>query len=255
MENPTTGSAFGSRKKGAENTDRDRAEKALRSYAAMAGFDERDEDMDLRNYGMVHRLELADIVAADGGGKTVADLGSQYGGMTHALKECGIRTVSTEYLDSHCKRYLNGVNDGEVVRCDSFHLPLRNLDALVSYMFLGAYVPVELRKGRGLGEVFDELSRSAGAIYSVEPQSEYSAWLGGREIMGADEIEVRLREELPDFEVEPLGKFGTYKSRSSFFPEKRLGFRFTRKENGARVVPKPEGIRGRILSLFSGKKL
>lgn len=231
-----------------------RAEKAFRSYSALVGFDWRDEEMDLRNYGMAQRLRLAEIVAVDKH-KVAADLGSQYGGMTHALKECGMRTVSTEYLDSHCKKYLKRVSD-EVVRCDSFHLPLRNLDALVSYMFLGAYLPSELRKGRSLAGVFDELSRSAGTIYSVERKSEYSAWFGGTDVLGSGEIESRLREELPDFEVEPLGKFGVYKT--SFFPEKRLGFRFTRKVEGKLGIAPPKktgGILGRILSTFSGKKL
>ncbi len=232
-----------------------RADAALRSYSALAGFDWRDEEMDLRNYDMSQRLKLADIVASDGN-RTVADLGSQYGGMSHVLKECGMRTVSTEYLDSHCKRYLKRVND-EVIRCDSFRLPLRNLDALVSYMFLGAYVPFELRKGRSLGEVFDGLSRSAGTIYSVEPQSEYSAWFGGGEMPGAGEIELKLREKLPDFEVEPLAKFGLHKRRPSFFPEKRLGFRFTKKGDGkTQALPaRKTGHYRRILSGLFGKKL
>ncbi len=238
----------------------DRAEKAFRSYSILAGFGKENYEVERLFYDMADRLELADAVASDGH-RSAADLGSQYGGMTHALKECGVRAVSTEYLDSHCKRYLKRVND-EVVKCDSFRLPLRNLDALVSYMFLGAYVPFEFRKGRSLGEVFDELSISSDTIYSVELQQEYSNWFG-KKTLEPGEIEQKLKGTLQDFEVEPLGKFGVHERRLSFFPEgtfipeKRLGFRFTRKEEaegkpGIAPPKKTGGILGRILSTFSG---
>ncbi len=203
--------------------------RVLREYSEKLGFDKRDEETDNRAYDMSQRLKLAEMVAADG--KTVvADLGTQWGGMSHALKECGLGVVSTEYISSYCKKYIRKVND-EVIRCDSFHLPIRKVDALVSYMFLGQNLPDERRKGPSMGEIFEELSRTADTIYSVDLQAEYSAWFDTESLLEPADIEKRLKEALPDFKVEPLaGNFGLLTECGQMLD--RIGFKFTKRKHG-----------------------
>lgn len=208
--------------------DGGRAEKAFRSYSVLAGFGRENREIENSFYDMADRLKLADAVASDGH-RAAADLGSQFGGMTYALKACGVdNVVSTEHSKAYCKRYLARVNDN-VVRCDSFRLPLRNIDALVSYMFLGAFVPDELEKNRTLSEIFKELSKSSGTIYSVEIQQEYSNWFG-KKMLEPREIRKKLKETLQDFEVEYIGSFGKY--GRLFWKQEKLGFRFTKKQEG-----------------------
>ncbi len=218
-----------------------RADAAFRRYSNLLNFESYQADGDGRSYDMSQRLKLADLVVNDGK-QIVADLGSQCGGMTHALKEAGVKkVVSTEHLRAYCMEYTRKVNDGYVVRCDSFRLPLRHLDALVSYMFLGQNMgqnrrPYRLGDPHGLKDIFEKLSKSADTIYSVERQSEYSRWFDPnwfdpktRTVFAPEEIEKKLREVLsPDFEVEPLGGFGLYRERPADV-EARLGFKFTKK--------------------------
>lgn len=216
-------------------------------------------------YDMNERMRLAARIRADGNG-TAVDLGAHHGGMTYALKESGLRAVSTDYEDHFCKKQLKRVNDGNVVRCDAFHPPFRDMDApLVSYMFLGKYLPGELypkgKRSRTVAKVFDELSRSSDTIYMVELDAEYREWFGDKipdpETMqrGDDEsgdafenrqeaaraefaqkIEEELKKNLPKFNVEPLGKFGecfrTYMHGMDerYRKDERLGFRLTKKE-------------------------
>ncbi len=231
----------------------DRAKSIFEKYVRIHGLSGKMAERDYKNYDMSQRLRLADMVAADGH-KTVADLGSQKGGMSHALNEAGVRAVSTEIYvkkrpfedflfcgePSYAEHFkdLRKVNE-TVVCCDSFRPPFRGLDALVSYMFLGLYLPEKLHKGfwffrkpKTINDVFDELSKSADTIYSVELQSEYSAWFGGmKKGMEPSEIKDNLEEALPDFDVEYLGAFGTYTAGTS--PDERLGFKFTKTKNVA----------------------
>lgn len=203
-----------------------RFERVFEDYSRKLGFDKYDEEIDHKAYDMSSRLKLADIVAREGK-RTAGDLGSEYGGMSHALKAVGIRAVSTEYLSSNIK-FLKKP-EGDVVRCDSFHLPLKNVDALVSYMFLGKFVPHEIHRGRNLAEIFGELSMSADAIYSVELQAEYSHWFESDEdaVLESNEIEDRLKAALPNFEVKPIGDFGLLTECGQMLD--RIGFRFTKK--------------------------
>lgn len=250
----------------------DRAKEVFGKYAKIHGLSGNGAERDYKNYDMSQRLRLADMVVADGH-KSVADLGSQKGGMTHALKEAGVKVVSTEmYVRFFCGgpgyaeyfKDLRKVND-DVVCCDAFRPPFRGLDALVSYMFLGMYLPGKLRKGRRwlfrkpitINDAFDELSKSADTIYSVELQSEYSSgWFGRKKGMEPSEIEKTLKGALPDFDVEFLGAFGTYTAGTS--PDERLGFKFSRKAPRLTTPSPPTGNTSsylRILSGFFGKKL
>lgn len=249
-----------------------RAEKAFENYRSLllgagdVGIEavsslERDD----RTYDMSQRLKLADRVAADGH-DVVADLGSRFGGMSHALKECGVRVVvSTEY--SHTAKDIKKVND-DVVRCDSFRLPLRNLDALVSYMFLGRYLPGQLLRTRTMRDIFGELSESAETIYSVELASEYHEWLNENYYHHSktpEQLEKKMRAALPDFEVEFLGEFGKYagyaSKRDTLLPDfpapsaiDRLGFKFTKKNASSSSAVWGKELVYRILSLFGRSK-
>ncbi len=201
---------------------------ALRKYSDALGLEPYQEEDDRRAYDMSERLKLADIVAKDGK-KKVVDLGSQAGGMSHALKGAGVeKVVSTEHIRQFCTKYIRHVND-DVVLCDSFRLPIRNADALVSYMFLGQALLGQPGKNRGMAEVFDEFSRSAGTVYSVELHSEYCEWFGAKNNMGPEELEQKLKGALPDWDVERLGEFGTYRGHPDA-AEMRMGFKFTKKE-------------------------
>lgn len=218
-----------------------RADAAFRRYSDLLGFGKYQEDGDDRSYDMSQRLKLAELVVKDGK-RVVADLGSHWGGMSHALKEAGVkRVVSTEHILSYCTKYIRKVNKDDLVLCDSFHLPLRRLDALVSYMFLGQNLgqnrmPYVLGDPQGLKEIFERLSGSADTIYSVERQSEYSRWFDPkwfdpkeRTVFASEEIGKKLRAALsPDFEVESLGGFGLYRECPAD-AEARLGFKFTKK--------------------------
>ncbi len=209
-------------------------------YLKLQDANEPETKVELEQYDMGQRLRLAGQVAKDGN-KIVADLGSLVGGMSYALKECGVRAVSTELGKKNCKRIRKrGINE-DVVWCSSFKLPVHNVDALVSYMFLGAYVYPRLRKN-SLPKIFGELSKSADTIYSVELKSEYRDWLR-QEPDTPSEIKEKLDRALPDFEVEYLGEFGKYRDeclvRGRFTEgdvalethiEDRLGFKFTRKK-------------------------
>lgn len=200
-------------------------------------------------YDMEQRLKLAKKVVNDNGNRRVADLGSYYGGMSYALRACGAKPVSAEISAHRCRSIKNrGIND-EVVRCDSFSLPLREMDALVSYMFLGLCIPEKPGQMRDLAGIFRELSKSAGTIYSVELKREYAGWFeNGRTdkkavILKADPgdpeiIGKRLEEALPDFEVEYLGEFGRYRETGTATDD-RIGFKFTKK--------KKTGLKARIL--------
>ncbi len=194
-------------------------------------------------YDMNQRLKFAKLIAEDGK-KVVADLGSLAGGMSYALKEYGVRAISTDIRKVNCKRIKErGINE-DVVLCNSFKLPIRDADALVSYMFLGAYAYPRL-KINGISKVFDELSRSADTIYSVELKAEYQNWFRGdpetatgedakfiknvRALITAgkldeaitklslarsntdDQIKEKLDKALPDFKVEYLGEFGEHR--------------------------------------------
>ncbi len=261
----------------------DRAEEVFEKYAKAHCLSKKDVERDYKNYDMSQRLRLADMVAADGH-KTVADLGSQKGGMSHALKEVGVKVVSTEiYVNKYpfenflfCDiggfrdnplyveqfKDLRKVNE-DAVCCDSFRPPFRGLDALVSYMFLGLYLPDKLvrkgvwffRKPRTINDAFNELSKSADTIYSVELQSEYSDWFGSKKSMEPSEIKEHLKDSLPDFDVECLGAFGTYTAGTS--PDERLGFKFSRKAPLLSAAPTTTkgSTYGRILSGLFGKKL
>lgn len=214
-----------------------------------------EEKCEREQYDMGQRLRLAGKVAEDGN-KIVADLGSLVGGMSYALKECGVRAVSTELGKKNCKRIrARGIND-DVVWCNSFKLPIRDVDALVSYLFLGAYVYPRLRKN-SLSKIFRELSKSADTIYSVELKSEYTDWFNWHEPDTPSGIKERLDRALPDFEVEYLGEFGKYKDeylvRGKFMDgdfaldehiEDRLGFKFTKK--------KKTGLKNKILGWIKG---
>ncbi len=211
-------------------------------YLKLQNADKFETKCEREQYDMGQRLLLAGKVAEDGK-KVVADLGSLVGGMSYALEECGVRAVSTEIGKANCKRIKErGIND-DVVLCNSFRLPFRDVDALVSYMFLGEYVYPRLRN-TNLSKIFRELSRSADTIYSVELKSEYKDWFK-EDPETADEIKEKLSEALPDFDVEYLGEFGKYKDehivRGRFMDgdvalddehtDDRLGFKFTKKKN------------------------
>lgn len=251
----------------------DRAEAVFEKYAKAHCLSKDGAERDYKNYDMSQRLRLADMVAADGH-KAVADLGSQKGGMSHALKEAGVKTVvSTEMyvriFDDFCgepgyAEYFKGLRkvNEDVVCCDSFRPPFRGLDALVSYMFLGLYLPDKLRKGiwffrkpKTINDVFNGLSKSADTIYSVELQSEYSDWFGSKKSMEPSEIKEHLKNSLPDFDVECLGAFGTFTAGTS--PDERLGFKFSRKAPSPSAAPTTTRMStyGRILSGLFGKKL
>lgn len=222
-------------------------EKVFRKYIGLHGDDEELSVMDSRAFGMGERLKLARKVEEDGN-KIVADLGSHFGGMSHALKEYGVRTVSTDIAKRKCKRIKGNDINEEVVQCDSFRLPLRGIDALVSYMFLGMYIRPLLRDGRSsLSGIFDALLRSADAVYSVELKSEYTEWLNGNNEYfnklfysdyGSNLIEQKLRKALPELEVEYLGEFGDY--AESGRASGRTGFKFTKKK-------KTGGLKAKIL--------
>lgn len=228
----------------------DRTKYVSEKYAKMHGLPGEMMERDYKDYDMSQRLRLADMVAADDH-KTVADLGSQKGGMSHALKECGVEAISLEYDGSRCENDLKKVNPGNVVRCDAFHPPFKRVpDAVaVSYMFLGWFVPEELAKGRTLADIFSGLSPFP-KIYSAELQFEYSSWFadprelkravndgrprgwfGQMELLEPQEIKLKLEGALPDWEVEDLGNFG---ARRGLDGESygRLGFRLTRKGGG-----------------------
>lgn len=176
-------------------------------YLKLQNAGEFEEKTDREQYDMGQRLRLAERVAADGN-RMVADLGSLVGGMSYALKDCGVRAVSTEIGKKNCKRIRERDINEDVVWCSSFKLPLRDVDALVSYMFLGAYVYPRLRKN-SLPKIFGELSKSADTIYSVELKSEYRDWFR-QEPDTPSEIKEKLDRALPDFDVEYLGEFGKY---------------------------------------------
>ncbi len=203
-------------------------QQVVRSYSEKLDLRRYQEFMDSDIYDMSQRLRLADIVAKDGH-RRAADLGSQWGGMSHALRETGVRTVSTEFLYEYCRDYLRKL-DCDVVHCDAFRLPIRNADALVSYMFLGKYLPRECEKGWAIADVFEELSRSSDTIYSVELQSEYSKWFSGK-LLEPERILRELETALPDFDVEALGDFGTSSEWPDYEVERRLGFKFTNNNN------------------------
>ncbi len=214
-------------------------------YQKLLGFGGRAAEMDRAEYDMGQRVKLAGIVASEGH-NVVADLGSLSGGMTHALRECGLDAISVERYDTRAFplpspsekqqpsyfEHLKKVND-KIVRCDAFRLPLRGLDALVSYMFLGDAMWYKLHAGRKVKDVFGKLSESAGTIYSVELQSEYSEWFDGtatkkmlllserlemsanRKMLEPEEIEEKLKRALGSgWDVEYLGVFGTYAEKS-----------------------------------------
>lgn len=195
---------------------------------------EGEDEIDLRAYDMSQRLKLSDIIVGDSK-SVVADLGSAFGGMSYALKERGLKVVSTEIRRGFCKSYLKNVNEYNVIHCDSFHPPLKDVDALVSYMFLGLYLPEQLaKKNENISDVFEELSSSADTIYSVELKSEYSGWFEWRSLFGwksfdQDEIRENLGKALPNWDVEFLGKFGQFVTTDGY-TEDRFGFRFTRRK-------------------------
>lgn len=223
------------------NMEETRNARAFRKYSEALGLEKHQEYTDDESYDMSQRLKLADIIAKDGK-KTAVDLGSQAGGMTHALKEAGVeKVVSTEHIRAYCTKYIRHVNDGYAVVCDSFRLPIKNADALVSYMFLGQNMgqnrkPYQLGNPAGLKDIFERLSKSADTVYSVELQTEWSrlfdpkwAYQQERTLFEPEEIEKRLKGALsPDFEVESLGSFGIYHEENRAFP--RFGFKFTRKK-------------------------
>ncbi len=204
----------------------ERFENVLRQYCNILGFDKHEKKADTNAYDMSQRLRLADIVARDGN-NVVADLGSQGGGMAYALKDCGVRAVATEFDYNECKDYLKKLGM-DVIHCNSFYLPLK-ADAAVSYMFLGQNLPSQLRKDRKIKDIFDMLSRTTDTIYSVELQAEYSDWFGHKQLESG-EIEERLKECLPDFQVEYIGDFGVFSEGAEYdgFID-RIGFKFTRK--------------------------
>lgn len=205
----------------------ERSKTVFEKYSKLHNLSKHEQEDDQERYDMSQRLKLADMVTADGH-KVVADLGSQYGGMSHVLKEDGLMAISTEMAPAFCKRYLKKPDDDAVIRCDSFRLPLKGVDALVSYMFLGLYLPDELGKNRTIRDVFDELSRSSDTIYSVELKSEYELWFGP-DVLTPGELEQNLQGFLPDWDVELLGKFGVFDT-DYCDTEERLGFKFTKKE-------------------------
>lgn len=210
----------------------ERAKSVSGRYSGLLGFNAYQEESDVRNYDMFQRLELADIVAKDGH-KRAADLGSQWGGMSHALSETGITVISTEFLYEHCKNYLKKLGN-DVIHCDSFCLPLKKIDALVSYMFLGENLTRQFHGKHGIEEIFKGLFGAADTIYSVERKSEYSGWFG-RKTLEPDEIRTKLTESLPDVDVEFIGTFGKFTAEDEeegefCYYEDRLGFKFTKKK-------------------------
>lgn len=226
----------------------DRAGNVFRGYSYLLGAGKRREELDRQTYDMSQRLKLAEMVAAEGNW-LVADLGSEHGGMSYALKECGLEAVSVEYDGPRCKNELKKVNPGNVVRCDAFHPPFRadspsKPEAAVSYMFLGWFVPEELAKDRDLAGIFAELPFSK--IYSAELQFEYSSWFAGpdelkravkdgrpkgwsrgMELLEPREIRTDLEWALPGWDVEYMGTFGARPLYGKLHD--RLGFRFTKK--------------------------
>lgn len=207
----------------------DRSKTVFEKYSKLHNLSKYEQQDDQERYDMSQRLRLADTVAADGH-RIVADLGSMSGGMTHALREDGLVAISTEMVPEFCSGYLKKTNDdATVIRCDSFRLPLKGVDALVSYMFLGLYLPDRRDNGnnKSIGDVFDELSRSSDTVYSVELKSEYEWWFGP-DVLTPRELEQKLKEHLPDWDVESLGKFGVFDTDYCDTAE-RLGFKFTKK--------------------------
>ncbi len=204
---------------------KERCKSVFKDYCESNELNGEDKERDTTWYDMIQRCNLAKMVATDGH-KTVADLGSYKGGMTYALKECGIgHVVSTERSKPCCERHIKLSND-DVVCCDVFRLPLRHVDALVSYCFLGAYIPDELKKGVTLAGVFDGLSKSSDTIYSVDFRREYAEWFGYK-ALEEGEILQKLKETLTDFEIEQLGSFGDCGWWA--WKEPRIGFKFTKR--------------------------
>lgn len=212
-----------------QDTHDERSRKVFDKYSKLQRLWDWGEEDDWRIYDMSQRLKLSDIIVGDGK-MLVVDLGSESGGMSYALKECGLRVVSTDIRRVFRDSDLRQVNNYNIVRCDSFHPPLKDVNALVSYMFLGLYLPEQLAKGserKTINDIFEELSSSADTVYSVELKSEYWGLFGWKSL-NQDEIRENLGNALPDWDVESLGKFGQYITEDGD-TEDRLGFRFTKK--------------------------
>lgn len=223
-----------------------RAERVFEKYAGTIGdFDGYSRKMDWNHYDMGQRLKLAEIVRQDMEQKgtlhrPVVDLGSECGGMTYALLEEGLNVISVErdfenYLVSRL------VND-KTIQCDAFDMAdVKDAGALVSYMFLGACMPYETdesgtpdagkKNAENLRAVFDTLGESSDTIYSVELQREISGWFGWHALDGK-QIHEKLKEALPDWEIDSLGDFGVFTS-SYDDVEDRLGFRFTKQRGNS----------------------
>lgn len=218
------------------------AESAFRDFSGALNFDGKGKKNYGCEYGMEKRLMLASKVAEDGE-KRVLDLASGRGIMTFAMQKYGIDVVSTEIEEPLCKNELSEVNSGRVVRCNGFQPPFKknSFDAVVSYNFFGeGYMIGELAKGKGLKDVFEELSSAADTIYSVDLKENYANWfatiteLKKNGFPEPEELKTKFENALGErWDVSYLGPFGIW------IPEKdetgksgiydRVGFKFTKK--------------------------
>lgn len=210
-------------------------------------MDECEKKRDWNHYSMKERLKLAKIVSENLKDKNglVVELGSEKGGMSYALLRERLRVLSVE---NDFENYLTSklVNENAVLE-DAFDFkPEEKAAAVVSYMFLGACMPGKSdtsetkeagkRNAERVRQTFESLAEHyrTGTFYSVELQRELYGWFGWH-ALDKEQIEKKMKEALPGWEVESLGEFGVFVGGSYDDIEDRLGFKFVKKnEDGKR---------------------
>lgn len=215
------------------------AELAFKDYAKVVGISDDPYAMklDWNHYDMSQRLKLAGKVKADleskgKNGRLVVDIGSEYGGMSYALLREKLNVLSVE---SDFENYLvSKLVNGNTVQEDAFDLRLdEEAGAVVSYMFLGACMPKSdgaANRMETVRKTFDGLAEyyQTDTVYCVELQRELSGWFGEC-ALDEKQIQEKLKEALPDWEIDSLGDFGVFSSSHDDI-EDRLGFRFTKRK-------------------------
>lgn len=219
-------------------------EAVFENYAKLVGMDECEKKRDWKIYNMSERMKLAKKVRRDlekDGklGRPVVDMGSEWGGMSYALLEEGLNVISVE---NDFENYLvsRAVNENTVQE-DAFALKLdEQAGALVSYMFLGACMPgradesgtpeAARKNMERVRRTFEGLASSynTDTVYCVELQRELYC-LFGWHALDERQIEEKMKEALPGWDVESLEGFGVFVGDM----EDRLGFRLTRKDKAA----------------------